>query len=68
MIYLNLLFIAIIASILTGDKDICGLMDDVKAGLSYILSNGKIKKTNYSLKPFDCAFCMNFWIGIILVI
>lgn len=65
MIYLNLLLIAVIVVIII---DISGIIEDIKCRISKILTKGKIAKTDYRLKPFDCSFCMNFWVGLIFII
>lgn len=40
---------------------ISGFVDDMKKILSYILTNGVIVTTNYTLKPIFCAICCTFW-------
>lgn len=65
MIYLNLLFIAIIVVCIV---DISGIMDSIKKLISMIWTNGKIIKTDFRIKPLDCSFCMNWWIGLIYLI
>lgn len=65
MIYLNLLLIAVIVVIII---DISGIIEDIKSKISKMLTKGKIDKTDYRIKPFDCSFCMNFWTGLIFII
>ena len=65
MIYLNLLYITIIVVCII---DISGFLDTIKIWLSKILTHGKIAKSDYRIKPFDCSFCMNWWIGLLYII
>lgn len=62
---LNLLDIWVICVVVI---DISGFIDSIKYGISYILTKGKLPTTNYRIKPFDCSFCMNFWISLIYII
>lgn len=57
MIFLTVIIVFII--------DLSGFIDSLKKGLSYLLTKGRIVKSDYSLKPFDCSLCMTFWCGII---
>ena len=65
MIYLNLFFIAVIVTCIV---DISGFIDSIKYGISWLLTKGKLPKTNYSIKPFDCSLCMTFWTGLIYLL
>ena len=62
---LNLIFIWIITVIII---DISGIIDSIKFRLSKFLTKGKIPTTEFRIKPIDCSFCMNFWIGLIYII
>lgn len=44
--------------------DISGFIDSIKEGLKKWLNI----KGEIHLKPFDCSFCMTFWIGIIYLL
>lgn len=58
MIYLNILLIAIICVFII---DISGFVDFWKIKLwNWTFDNSKPYK-DYTLKPFDCSFCMTFW-------
>lgn len=65
MIYLNLILITIITVIVI---DISGIVDDAKLLLSKWITKDKISKYDYRLKPFDCSFCMNFWISLTYIL
>mgnify|MGYP003307854558 CR=1 FL=1 len=41
--------------------DICGVVPNIKKGISRILTKGKIITDDYSMKPLDCSLCMCFW-------
>ena len=58
---LNLITIQVIAVIII---DLSDFTDHWKLWLSRILTKGKIESFTYSLKPFDCSFCMTWWIGL----
>lgn len=59
---IDLLFISVIIVFII---DLSGIMPNIKGMISLLLTNGKIRKTDYSIKPFDCSLCMTFWIGLI---
>ena len=59
---LNLLLIAACVTLIV---DISGIVDSIK----YLIGK-KLNIKNYleiKLKPFDCSFCMNFWVGLIYI-
>ena len=62
---LNLLLIAVIAVIVV---DLTDFVDFIKSAVSYILTGGKSKNSNYRLKPFDCSLCTTFWLSIIYLL
>lgn len=62
---LDLLCMAIIIVVIT---DISDWADTVKKAISYILTKGKIVKTDFRLHIVDCAFCQLFWCGIIYLL
>ena len=62
---INLFLIAIIISIITGNSD---FPDSAKKALSWILSKGKIVKTDYRFHLIDCEFCQMWWIGLIYLL
>lgn len=61
----DLLCIAIIIVIIT---DISDWVETVKKTISYILTKGKIVKTQFRLHLVDCSFCQIFWCGIIYLL
>lgn len=63
--FLKLLIIAIVVVLLI---DISGFISSLKSFISKKLTNNKIDTTDFSFKPFDCSYCMSFWIGLIYVI
>lgn len=58
---INLIFINIAVVYLI---DQSGGMDSLKSLIKRLLTNGKMKGSDYSLKPFDCSKCMTFWVSI----
>lgn len=64
-IILQLMLIQIITVIIVEKS---GIVEVAKALLSRILTKGLIGAMNYDLKPLDCSFCMNFWLGLIFII
>lgn len=64
-VFIHLLFIAIIIVVIT---DISDFPDSVKKGISYILTKGKIVKTQYRLHLIDCSFCQTFWASILYLL
>lgn len=65
MVLINL---TLIAAIVVFIVDISGAVDSLKSGLKWILTKGKMKDSNYRLKPFDCSMCQIFWCGIIYLL
>lgn len=61
---IDLLFITVVVVFII---DLSGVITKIKHLISLILTNGKIIKDNYSIKPFDCSLCMTFWIGLIYI-
>lgn len=55
---LDLVLIAFIA-VLVIDKS--GIVESIKYAISKALTKGKVAKTDFRLKPFDCSLCMTFW-------
>lgn len=62
MTVLNLIIISLVNVLII---DISGFIDSVKSLISKVLTNKQIDTTNFSLKPFDCSFCMTFWTGLL---
>ena len=48
--------------------DQSGFINEFKSWLKKLLTNGKMKDSNYSIKPFDCSLCMTFWVSIIYLL
>lgn len=65
MVLINL---TLIAAIVVFIVDISGAVDSLKSGLKWILTKGKMKNSDYQLKPLDCSLCMTFWSGIIYLL
>ena len=65
MVLINLILIAAIVVFIV---DISGAVDSLKSGLKWILTKGKMKNSDYQLKPLDCSMCMTFWSGIICLL
>lgn len=63
--FIDLILIQIIVVLIV---DISGFIDSFKSFISKTLTKGHIESSNYSLKPFDCGFCMNWWVGLIYLI
>lgn len=62
---IDLLIIQLITVILI---DQSGAIESFKLFISNALTKGKIPSTNFSLKPLDCSFCMNHWIGLLFLL
>lgn len=58
----------LISTIVVFIVDISGAIDSLKSGLKWILTKGKMKNSDYRLKPIDCSLCMTFWSGIIYLL
>lgn len=65
MVLINL---TLIAAIVVFIVDISGAVDSLKSGLKWILTKGKMKNSDYQLKPLDCSLCMTFWSDIIYLL
>lgn len=64
-ILFDLLCISFIIVVIT---DISDWPNTVKKSISYILTKGKLTKTEYSLHLVDCSFCQTWWAGIIYLL
>lgn len=62
---IDILFIAVICVVII---DISGFTDSWKSGLKRILTKGRFSEPNYSLKPFDCSFCITWWTGVVYML
>lgn len=62
---LNLLFIQFIVVFII---DLSGFVDTIKKKLSSILTNKRIIKADFRIRPFDCSLCTMFWAGLIYLI
>lgn len=60
MIYLKLIEIAVIVVIII---DISGFVDEVKGLIGKMLNISNVR-----LKPFDCSFCLTFWVSMVYLI
>lgn len=59
MTLLNLLIINLVVVLII---DLSDFIPTLKRFISKRLTNNKITTDEFSLKPFDCSFCMTFWI------
>lgn len=48
--------------------DISGAVDTFKRWISKLLTNNRITSTNFEMKPFDCALCTTWWMGLIYLL
>lgn len=64
-VMLDLFLIAVIVVCIV---DISGFTDSWKSGLKRLLTKGRLSNPNYSLKPFDCSTCLNFWTGLVYLL
>ena len=48
--------------------DISGVIDSLKSFIAKILSNGRIKSTDFRIKPLDCSLCSTFWVSVIFLL
>ena len=60
MSYLKLFEITVIVVIIV---DISGFIDSVKTLIGKVLGIN-----NVNLKPFDCSFCLNFWVSMVYLL
>lgn len=65
MMFLKLL---IIASVVVLTIDLSGFVKSLKSFISLKLTKGKIDSNSFSIKPFDCSYCMTFWCGLLYTI
>lgn len=62
---IDILLIAVICVVII---DLSGFTDSWKSGLKRLLTGGRFSDPNYSLKPFDCSFCITWWTGLIYLL
>lgn len=62
---LDLFFIAVVVVVII---DLSGFIDSVKSGLKRWVTGGRMSDPNYTLKPIDCSFCMNFYSGLVYLL
>ena len=55
----------LIQIILTYCIDMTDFIDTIKKKISKLLVNHEF---NFRLRPFDCAQCLTFWVGILYII
>jgi hypothetical protein len=65
MILLKLLIINLVAILII---DLSGFIDNFKLLISKLLTKNNFKTTEFSLKPFDCSYCLTFWCSIFYLI
>lgn len=61
-------YMVCIATIVVSIVDISDFPDTIKKCISYILSKGKIIKTDYRLHLIDCSWCVASWINLIFLL
>lgn len=59
---IDIIWIAVIWVVIL---DVSGFPDHLKSFLKRKLTGGRMSDPNYSLKPFDCSFCMTWWTGLV---
>lgn len=59
--FIDLILIQIIVVLIV---DMSGFIDSFKSFISKTLTKGHIETSNYRLRPVDCSFCMNWWVGL----
>ena len=47
--------------------DLSGFVQSLKRFISLKLTKNKMDTTTFSLKPFDCSFCMTFWCSLLYI-
>lgn len=62
---IDLLLIAVVIVCIV---DISGFTQSWKSSLKRLLTGGRMSDPNYSLKPFDCSFCLTFWSGVVYML
>lgn len=65
MILLNLLIINLAVILIV---DLSGFIPQFKRFISKWLTKDKIATNDFSIKPFDCSYCMTFWILLLYLI
>lgn len=60
MSYIDLFEISIIVVIIV---DISGFIDSIKTLIGKVLGINNVK-----LKPFDCSFCVNWWVSLVYLL
>lgn len=68
MIDMVLIKLILLAYIVVMIVDVSGSIDSLKSGLKWIFTKGKMKGSDYRLKPIDCSLCMTFWVGVIYLL
>lgn len=64
MMFLRLIIIACVV-VLT--IDLSGFIKSLKSFISLKLTKGKIDSNSFSIKPFDCSYCMTFWCSLLYI-
>lgn len=62
---LDLLFIQFIIVFIV---DLSGFVDTMKEKFSSLLTKGRIKSSDYRIRPFDCSLCAMFWVGLVYLL
>lgn len=65
MICLDLFYIMAITVMIV---DLSGFTISLKKFVSWLLTGGKLVKTDFDLKPLTCSYCMTWWLGLIYLI
>lgn len=47
--------------------DFTDFMDSVKSAISWLLTGGKSRNNDYSLRPADCPVCCSWWTNLIYI-
>lgn len=59
---MEMLFITMICVVVI---DLSDFVESVKKGIWYLAYKGKRPYTDFPFRPFECSFCMTFWLCLI---
>lgn len=62
---LNTLFITVIIVLIV---DISGFIENLKRLIFRLLNGKEVKYKDFNFKPFDCSFCLSFWVNLIFLV
>lgn len=62
---LNLVLICLVCVLII---DTSGFITSLKSFISKRLTKSKINTTQFRLRPWDCSYCMNWWVSLVYLI